>query len=78
MNLPDSLLADAKAKATAEGSTVTQLVIEGLRSRISSPVALERTTTSLPTRSMGRARVDLSDNVAVREFLDDDEGAGRR
>jgi len=70
MNLPDSLLAEAKAKAAAEGSTVTQLVIEGLRSRIAAPSAVASTTITLPSRRLGRALVDISDNAAVRGILD--------
>ncbi len=75
MNLPDSLLDAAKAKAATEGSTVTQLVVEGLRLRISAPAASATTTVNLPTRNLGRALLDLSDNAAVREVLDaeDDE-----
>ena len=73
MNLPDGLLAEAKAKAAAEGSTVTQLVVEGLRSRIAAPGAAAVITVSLPTRKLGRALVDVSDNAAVRDILDADE-----
>jgi hypothetical protein len=73
MNLPDSLLAEAKAKAAAEGSTVTQLVVEGLRNRIAAPASATPTTISLPTRNLGRSAVDISDNVAVRDILDSDE-----
>ena len=69
MNLPDSLLAEVKAKAAAEGSTVTQLVIEGLRGRLAASVST-RTTVSLPTRNLGHARVDISDNAAVRDALE--------
>jgi hypothetical protein len=78
MNLPDSLLAEARAKAVAEGSTVTQLVVEGLRSRIAAPGAVAATTISLPTRNLGRPLVDVSDNVAVREILDADEDSRYR
>ena len=74
MNLPDALLEQAKAVAAAEGSTVTQLVVEGLRQRVSA-AARTPTTISLPTRAMGPAKVDISDNAAVREILDADEDA---
>lgn len=70
MNLPDSLLAEAKARASAEGSTVTQLVVEGLRGRLAAS-SVTQTTVSLPTRKLGRAKVDISDNTAVRDTLDD-------
>jgi hypothetical protein len=78
MNLPDSLLAEAKAKAHAEGSTVTQLVVEGLRSRMATPDAAPLTAVSLPSRDLGRALVDLSDNEAVRMILDADEDSKYR
>ena len=71
MNLPDSLLAEVKARAAAEGSTVTELVIEGLRGRLAATSST--TTVSLPTRNLGRARVDISDNAAVRDALETDE-----
>lgn len=77
MNLPDGLLEEAKARAAAEGSTVTQLVIEGLRHRIAAPDQGVSTRVALPSRSLGRARVDLSDNRAVREILDDEADLGR-
>jgi hypothetical protein len=78
MNLPDSLLAEAKERAIAEGSTVTQLVVEGLRSRIASPAATATTTISLPRRNLGRALVDISDNAALREILEADEDSKYR
>ena len=34
LNIPDTLLLDAKRKALEEGRTVTDLLVEGLRSRI--------------------------------------------
>lgn len=72
MNLPDGLLEQAKEKAAAEGSTVTQLVIEGLRARIAEPGGPEHVI-SLPRRSLGRARVDVSDGLTVRDILGADE-----
>jgi len=78
MNLPDGLLAEAKTKAAAEGSTVTQLVVEGLRARISAPAAATATTIALPTRKLGRARVDISDNAALAELLNEQSDAKYR
>ncbi len=70
MNLPDALLEDARARAAAEGSTVTNLVVEGLRARLAAPRASTRATINPPSRRLGRPRVDISDNQAVRTILD--------
>ena len=78
MNLPDGLLEEAKTRAAAEGSTVTQLVINGLRQRISAPDQEAGARVTLPTRSVGQARVELSDNRAVREILDHEEDLPRQ
>jgi hypothetical protein len=72
MNLPDALLDEAKALAAAEGSTVTQLVVEGLRARVSAASIVTRSTVSLPRRKLGPARVDIGDNRAVHEVLEAD------
>lgn len=75
MNLPDGLLEQAKARAATEGSTVTNLVVEGLRARLAAPPADAGTQISLPTRRLGRSAVDISDNRNVRDVLDSDEDA---
>lgn len=72
MNLPDGLLEQAKAKAAAEGATVTRLVIDGLRARVAEPTA-ERGPVKLPTHKLGAAAANLSDSRAVRDILDTDE-----
>lgn len=77
MNLPDGLLEEAKAKAASEGSTVTQLVIEGLRTRVASG-APAHPIPSLPRRKLGRASIDLSDNRAVYEVLNAEDDASYR
>jgi hypothetical protein len=78
MNLPDALLEQAKAKAAAEGVSVTRLMIEGLRSRIAVPARSSKQPLSLPSRKLGRSTVDLRDGRAVREVLDADEGSAFR
>ncbi|MHB1173043.1 MAG: hypothetical protein ACYCZY_11265 [Lacisediminihabitans sp.] len=78
MNLPDGLLEQARATAAAEGSTVTQLMIEGLRSRIAGASSEKRSQISLPSRKLGKASVDLSDNRSVRDILDAGEDAAFR
>jgi hypothetical protein len=78
MNLPDALLEQAKAKAAAEGVSVTRLMIEGLRSRIAVPARSSKQPLSLPSHKLGRSTVDLRDGRAVREVLDADEGSAFR
>jgi len=43
LNIPDSLIKDAKRRALEEGTTLTDLLVEGLRSRL---------TRSLPIRPL--------------------------
>ncbi len=74
LNLPDGLVAAAKARAAASGRTFTSLVEEGLRmllERSSEPEA--DTSAALPAYGEpgGRMLVDLSDREAVWAVLDD-------
>lgn len=78
MNIPDGLLEEAKARAALEGSTVTGLVVEGLRARLAAPGVEAGTTITLPSRRLGRSAVDLSDNRSVLDLLDSDEDAAFR
>jgi hypothetical protein len=78
MNLPDALLEATKARAAAEGTTVTDLVIEGLRARLAAPRVSERASVNPPTRRLGRQRVDISDNAAVLALLDAESDAAFR
>ena len=43
LNIPDRLIKDAKRRALEEGTTLTELLVEGLRSRLAR---------SLPTRPL--------------------------
>lgn len=72
LNLPDGLVAQAKAHAAASGRTLTSLVEEGLR------LALEQhdipaAPQPLPAygQSSGRILVDLADRDAVWAALDE-------
>ena len=76
MNLPDALLEHAKAVAAKEGSTVTALVVEGLRLRVESR-GREAKPIALPSRNLGGASVDLADNRAVLDVLDSDDDSVR-
>lgn len=76
MNLPNALLEEARARAAAEHTTVTSLVIEGLRARLASPTGGRGVASlPLPSQDLGRALVDISDNVAVREALESEHAA---
>lgn len=76
LNLPDGLMAQAKARAAATGRTVTALVEEGLRLVLQSDAA-DAPTEPLPTygTASGRFLVDLEDRDAVWSALD--AGGGR-
>ena len=72
MNLPDSLLEAARARAQQEGRSVTSLMEEALRSLLENEVR-PRTPRTLPTWTGGRLLVDLDDKAAVWDILDADE-----
>ena len=73
MNLPDGLLAAAKRRAEAEGTTVTSLVERALRDLLARPPA-EPSTETLPTYDVPHSRllIDLSDRDALYAALDTD------
>ena len=73
MNLPDGLLAAAKKRAEAEGTTVTGLVERALRDLLAKPSA-GASVKSLPTYDAPQSRllVDLSDHDALYAALDAD------
>jgi hypothetical protein len=75
LNLPDGLVAQAKAQAASSGQTLTRLIEEGLRlvlqqHDISGPAVPE----PLPAygHPAGRILVDLDDRDAVWRVLDED------
>ncbi len=74
LNLPDGLVAQAKARAASSGRTLTSLVEEGLR------LVLEQHDTPHPAaseplpaygQSSGRILIDLADRDAVWAALDE-------
>jgi hypothetical protein len=71
IDIPESLLEEARALANRERTTVEALVIEALQTRVSRPPVTPGLAT-LPTRALGQAFVDVSDNEAVRVRLEDD------
>jgi hypothetical protein len=73
LNLPDALFEAARAKASAEGRTLTSLVEEGLRAVLMIP---EPRTAPVPLPAFGQHDqqflVDLDDRDAMWEALDSD------
>jgi len=73
INLPDGLAEAAKAKAAAEGRTLTSLVEEGLRAMLN---RTDEVPEALPLPAYGTAGrdflVDLTDRDAVWTALDTD------
>jgi hypothetical protein len=73
INLPDGLVAAAKAKALTEGRTLTSLITEGLRTVLQQPEP-PRDPRPLPAfgNPDGRALVDVLDREALWAALDGD------
>ena len=73
MNLPDGLLAAARRRADAEGTTVTSLVERALRDLLAKPPE-KPATERLPTYGAPQSRllIDLSDRDALYAALDAD------
>jgi hypothetical protein len=77
INLPDTVLRDAKLRAAEEGVTLTQLVTEALRQRLTGGRASEGVPFRMRTFAGNGPLpgVDLDDNAVLRAFMDeaDDE-----
>ena len=80
VRLPDDLIKRAKAKAAAEGRSLTALIEEGLRRVLKERSAPAKAGwVSLPVSSAGGGLmpgIDLSDAAALQE-MDDLDAAGR-
>ena len=76
INLPDSLGAEAKALAVAEGRTFTSLVEEGLRSILAEPGVRASDAPVQPLPAFGDPEeqflIDLTDRDALWSALDAD------
>ncbi|MCX5042173.1 hypothetical protein OG921_03070 [Aldersonia sp. NBC_00410] len=73
MNLPDALLEQARAHATATGRTVTSLVEEALRKLLAEhSVEARAPRVALTTDGMpdGRLLIDVTDRAALWAELD--------
>lgn len=75
INLPEALLAAAKAKAAGEGKTLTSLIEEGLRTVLSDSGDFSPALKPLPAFGDpdGKFLVDLTDRDALWRVLDDQE-----
>lgn len=70
LNLPDALAQEAKARAEADGRTLTSLVEEGLRAVLTAKRSRRRVELPTSGRPGDRPLVDLTDRDAVGEVLD--------
>lgn len=75
VRLDDELIKQAKIRAAEQGITLTQLIDESLRERLSTRKPPKKRG-PFRLRSYGeggtRPGVDLSDNRAVRDLIDED------
>ena len=75
INLPDALLAEAKARAAAQGRTLTSLIEEGLRAVLEEDDAADgQPLEPLPRFGDPNSRflIDISDREALWQALDAD------
>lgn len=75
VRLDDELLREAKVRAAEQGITLTQLIDESLRERLATrPRRMSVESFQLPTYGEGGTRpgVNLSDNRALRDLMDED------
>ncbi|HSK50918.1 MAG TPA: CopG family transcriptional regulator [Solirubrobacterales bacterium] len=76
VRLEDALMREAKVRAAEEGITLTQLIAEALRDRLAGMRGEAGTRAAVELASYGkgglRPGVDLSDNRAVRDLMDED------
>ena len=75
VRLEDSLLREAKLRAAEQGITLTKLIDESLRERLSAQPQPQKVR-RFRLRSFGkggiRPGVNLDDNRAVRDLMDED------
>ena len=77
IDLPDELLRQAGAGAAEEGTTLTALLTEGLRLRLSDTPPARRRRRKLPVSNVGgglQPWIDPSSNASLLDAADD--GAG--
>jgi hypothetical protein len=75
VRLDDALVKEAKVRAAEQGITFTQLIDESLRERLAArPAEIGGEPVELSAFGAGGLRpgVDLSDNRATRDLMDDE------
>jgi len=78
INVDDGLLAEAKRRAAERGTTLTRVIEDALRETLSrAGPAPDGPFRTLTFRGGGlMPGVDLDDNSALLDLLDDDDGGG--
>jgi hypothetical protein len=75
IDLPDELLRQARTRAAEEGTTLTALLAEGLRLRLSESAGPRRRRRKLPLSTVGgglQPWIDPSSNASILDAADDD------
>ena len=78
VDLPDELLRQARTRAAEEETTLTALLTEGLRLRLSGAPSGRRRQRRLPTSAAGgglQPWIDPSSNASLLDAADDDAPA---
>ncbi|MBU6244902.1 MAG: hypothetical protein KGP12_06765 [Actinomycetales bacterium] len=69
--LDDDLYRQAKVMASGRGCTVSSLVEDALRLLMHADPVVHAPGEPMPAWDLGRARIDIDDNRAVRDALDE-------
>ena len=78
VDLPDELLRQARARAAEEGTTLTALLADGLRLRLSSAPGRRGRRRRLPISTVGGGLhpwIDPASNASLLDAADDDAAA---
>ena len=78
VDLPDELLRQARERAATEGTTLTALLAEGLRLRLSGANAGRGRLRRLPVSTVGgglQPWIDAASNASLLDAADDDGAA---
>lgn len=68
--IPDEVMRELKRRAARRGETLSSVVAECLKRGLEAP-EIPADLPSLPTHSMGRARVDVADREALHRAMDE-------
>jgi len=85
INLPDSLISQAKRMAIERGTTLTELIADALREALARkkspsarPLSPMPSYTPVPGQEGLQPGVDLNDTAALLDLMDEHDAAGRR